>query len=553
MLSIKIIKSSCLYIPAVLSYEQKCSFCKKGPLMRNRIICLCTFTFLLFSYVLVADNCYPDSSCASQCYYSYPDSPFYRYRLKKDKTSQTFMFLHPAYQQTAMRQSLWHNFVYNKSKKQNNAFQLIAFYEQSIDSKSTAKYFLPFQKCNDDTTRFVAGDQAGINTQDDERIRRIRDIRAEWLGLPENFSGYFSINPQQRQAGFLIEYHTDLGKFIDIEFLKDFWLGISVPVIGAENKLNLEQCTVKNPDTKFPHDIVEAFCQPRWNFSKICSTRSTIGISEVSIRAGKAYYSRDNFQLIYFTGLSIPTSSRQDAEYMFDSYIGYNGHFGIETGLNTQIVLNKDDSVYAICFFANVETVFLFTNKQCRTFDLKCKPWSRFMQFVRKDGPPDVTCPGVNILTMKVRVCPYNMTDFSAGWRIKSENFEFEIGYSLWGHSNEKLKFLKYWDETMGFQEWGITGTYNAQTSTAVTASNSTINCQASNDHEFTPITQCDIDLNSGKARSAINHKAHFSIGALHEGNNINAFFGGGAFVELPQENTALNRWGFWLKCGAVF
>jgi len=464
------------------------------------------------------------------------------------------MLFHPAYQQIAIRQSLWHNFVYNKTNNQVNGLQLIALYEQSIDTKATAKYFLPFQKCDDDPTRFVAGDYAGINEEDSERIKRVRDIRAEWLGLPSDFSGYFSINPQQRQAGFIIEYHTDLDKFIDIDFLKGFWLGIAVPVIGAENKLNLEQWNVRNPNTQFPHDIVEAFCQPRWNFDKICCSRSTIGAAEVNLRVGRAYYSKNNFQLIYYTGLTIPASPRQDAEYLFDSYIGYNGHFGMEAGLNTQIVLNKDDSVYAICFFANLETVFLLKNKQCRTFDLNCKPWSRFMNFVRRDGPPDLTCPGVNVLTMKMRVNPHNMTDFSTGWRIKSEHVEFEIGYSVWGHGNERLEFVKNFDEAMGFQEWGVTGTYNPQIDvTATTASNSTINCQAANDQEFVPITQCDIDLNSGRARSAINHKAHFSLGALHEGINVNAFFGGGAFVELPQTNTALNRWGFWLKCGAVF
>jgi len=464
------------------------------------------------------------------------------------------MLFHPAYQQVAMRQSLWHNFVYNKTNDQTSALQLIAFYEQSIDSKATAKYFLPFRKCDDNPARFVAGDEAGINEVDSERIRCIRDIRAEWLGLPSTFSGDFSINPQQKQAGFLIEYHTDLEKFLDWDFFKGFWLGISVPVIGAENKLNLKQWNIRNSATKFPHDIVEAFCQSSWKFGKICCSRSTIGAAEIDIRAGRAYYSKNNFQLVYYSGLTIPASPRQNSEYLFDSYVGYNGHFGFEAGLNTQILLNRDDSAYAICFFANVETVFLFTNKQCRTFDLKCKPWSRFMQFVRRDGPPDLTCPGVNVLTMYMRVNPYNMTDFSAGWRIKSEKLEFEIGYSVWGHGNERLEFIKNFDEIMGYQEWGITGTYDRQIdATAVTASNSTINCQAPNDYEFVPITQCDIDLNSGRARSSINHKAHFSLGVLHEGNNVNAFFGGGAFVELPQENTALDRWGFWLKCGAVF
>ncbi len=512
---------------------------------------------LMFNFNLTqASECYTDACCNDQCYFSYPNSgsPFYRYRIKEDKTSQSFMLFHPTYQQAAMRQALWHNFVYNKTNKQANAFQLISFYDQSIDTKATAKYFLPFRKCDDSPCRFIAGDHAGINKNDDATIRRNRDIRAEWLGLPSNFSGNFCVNPQQRHVGIIGEFHTDLEHYIDWDFVKGFWLSITVPIIAQENKLNLEQWNVRNPGIHFPHNIPEAFCQPSWNFGKICCSRSTIGVAEVDLRVGRAYYSKDNFQLIYYSGLSIPASPRQNAQYLYDSYIGYNGHLGIEAGLNTQIVLNKDTSSYAVCFFANLDTVFLMDNKQRRTFDLRCKPWSRFLPFVRKNGPPDITCPGVNVLTFLMRVYPYNATDFSCGWRITSKHFEAEIGYSVWGHGDERLEYVKNFDESTGYEKWGITGTYNPQINdVAVTASKSNILCQAPNDPEFVSIGQCDIDLDSGRARSAICHKAHFSIGSLHKGRTINSFFGGGAYVELPQTNTALNRWGFWLKCGAIF
>jgi len=526
--------------------------------MKNKIICIGIFTLLsLTNNISRTCECPVDSSCCNdQCYYSYPNSgsPFYRYRIKEDKTSQSFMFFHPAYQQTAMRQSLWHNFVYNKTNEQSSAFQLIAFYEQSIDSKATAKYFLPFYKCDDDPCRFVAGDNAGISEQDSSNIRLNRDIRAEWLGLPSDFSGNFSINPQQRQAGCLLEFHTELERFIDLDFFKGFWLSLTVPLMSQENNLNLEQWNIKNPSTKYPHNIIESFCQPTWNFGKICRSHSSVGAAEVDIRFGRAYYSKNNFQLIYYTGFTFPTSPRQNAEYLFDSYLGYNGHWGMEAGFNSQIALSGDDSDYAVCFFANLDTVFLMKDKQRRTFDLRGKPWSRFLTFVRKDGPPDGICPGVNVLTFLMRVFPYNATDFSCGWRVTSDNFEAEIGYSVWGHGDERLEYIKDFNEATGYQEWGITGTFNPQVDTvAVTASESTICNQAANDHMFIPIGQCDIDLNSGRARSAICHKAHFSIGGMHKGCHINAFAGAGAFVELPQTNTAFNRWGFWIKCGSVF
>jgi len=511
--------------------------------------------FSLFTTLSWADSCeyFSTPCCQTQCFYSSPGSPFFKYRIKEDKSSQSFMLFHPIFEQTAIRQSLWHNFAYNKTNCQTSAFQVIALYEQSTDSNKTANYFLPYLRCDNDPVRFVAGDNAGINSEDNERIHRERDIRAEWLGLPSDFSGYFSINPQRRASGFLLEYHTDLQQYWDIAFLEGYWLGVAIPVIGAENRLNLCQNNIKNPGSTFPHDIVEAFCQPCWNFAKVCGTRSSIGVADIEIRAGRAYCSKDYFQLVYYSGLSIPASPRQNAEYLFDSYLGYNGHFGFTVGLNAQIPLNCDTSCYAICFFANIDSIFLLHNKQCRTFDLRCKPWSRYMNFVRKNGSPDMICPGVNVLSLKMRCNPYNLTDFSCGWRVISRNLEFELGYSVWGHGDERLEYIKNWDEALGYHEWGIAGTQDPNSATAITASQSTISCLAPNDTEFTPITQCDIDLNSGRARSAINHKAHFSVGALHEGVNVNAFFGGGTFYEMAQENTALSRWGFWVKCGAIF
>ena len=93
--------------------------------------------------------CRRDQNCCVDCYFEWADSPFYRYRILNDKTSQSFMFFHPAFQQISLRQSLWHNFAYQKPQDQKYAMQVIALYEESIDSKRVANYFLPFQKCND--------------------------------------------------------------------------------------------------------------------------------------------------------------------------------------------------------------------------------------------------------------------------------------------------------------------------------------------------------------------------------------------------------------------
>lgn len=467
----------------------------------------------------------------------------------KNSTSKTFMFTRPLYQRVEMQQSLWQNFVYNKKGTSFNGIQTIGAYQQSTPLDKVARYFL--MECKNNL--IVAGDNA-INPPGTTFPPCARDIRAEWLNLPSNFRGNLSMSPQQKQFGVIFEYHQDLKKFFNNNLLNEYWISITLPLTGVENTLNLTQDNVHNPGTDTPRNIIESFKQPSWYYCTIDGKRTTFCLQEINVRAGKAYISDNNFLLTYYFGFSIPTGHAQDAKFMFDAVGGFNSHPGIEAGINIQLLLNRDDPDYAFCFFVNLENIFLVHDTQHRTFDLKDKPWSRYLLFNEKCGPPDQKIPGVNILTQKVRVRPYNIADFSTGWRIKSEHLELEIGYNLWGHGHEVLKLKRPFHKN---HEYGIAGQGpldpQAAIPLAASASQSTIAYQAENDETFIAIKESDLDLKSAASQSAITHTAYFALGGKKTGQKIDSFFGGGTFVEIPQKNTALGLWGLWFKWGAVF
>ena len=372
-----------------------------------------------------------------------------------------------------------------------------------------------------------------------------------------------TLSPQQRQYGLMLEYNQELKKLFDLPFLSDYWLDIQMPITSVENNLRIEQLDVQGVGTSTPKDIIEAFNQSAWRFGKISPTkRSETGIAEISIRLGKTFMSENHFQLVYYSGITIPTTQKQNAKYLFDPFVGNNGHFGFLAGVNTQLLLNRNPSKFAWCFFANISTSFLARDTQTRTFDLKNKPWSRFMLFVKKGEAPTKTYPGVNVLTRKVTARPYNFVDFSTGWRVMAGVVEFEIGYNIWGHGDEELRLSEQCQigGVCDKGEFGLAPFDNATVAdgTTATSSESTIMTQgavdqASGANTFVAITNNDIDLKSAASASALNHKAHTSIGIVRKGDKVNAIAGAGFYIDIPQKNTALKVWGFWFKAGATF
>ncbi len=450
---------------------------------------------------------------------------------------RSFMFTRPGDYHFTMRDHLWHDIIYNKKGETLGGFQLTTFYQRSITQEKAARYFL----INGKNELLVSGDG---NKNDSD----IRDIRAEWLNLgPQKdnvFRGTLSMSPHQQQFGFAIEYNQDLKKWFDIKFIRDWYLSIIVPFMVVDNDLRLTQANVINKPTQSPQDIIEAFQQRDWKFHRIEGERSRFGAGEIKIILGSSYMSENHFQIGYYSALTIPAGKKQNPKFFFDPVVGNNQHPGLSGAVSFQILLNRNPDRFALCFFLNLESTLLIRNKQFRTFDLKGKPWSRFMLFNKKGAPPNQNIPGVNLLTREVVVNPFNMVDFSMGWRLKNEKVEFELGYNIWGHGDERVRLRNPIKEI-----FGIAGTAANKTASGSTISNRPL----PDDPEFIRITKDDFDANSAQSGSALNHKAHMAVGIKHIGKNIDSFIGAGWFVDLPQKNSPLKLWGVWVKLGATF
>jgi hypothetical protein len=268
------------------------------------------------------------------------------------------------------------------------------------------------------------------------------------------------------------------------------------------------------------------------------------------------------FQMATFMGLEIPLAKHQNPEFLFSPVVGNDQHVALTGAMLMQVQLSRDTDYVGFSFFLELEGVFLIRNHQFRTYDLKFKPWSRYMQFVRQNAPPGETIPGVNLLTFESIVRPFGIADCSMGWRLNWGVFEAELGYDLWGHGGETVR-LRYPPVISpfnipcgGLDLFGIAGagTITVQgIPVAATASQSTISNQAPSDASFVGITYNDLDLSTPAAGSALNQKVHASIGIQQQGDRYGYFAGIGGVGEFAFKNSPLSTWEVWVKLGASF
>lgn len=258
-----------------------------------------------------------------------------------DHSSITFMFPDPITHNLMIEQSLWHHYTYHKRGSFQGALQVYPFFQKTRADENREDHIPGYFLINCKNKLLIRG--SDLNGQ--------RDVRAEWLGLPSDFSGEMTISPVQKQYGAGIEYHQNLNRFFTYDFLKYFWVSVTLPIVVAKNNPRIRQSDIVNPGTTDPKDILQAFNQPSWHYAKIDGECKKMGIAEAKLRLGSALYKKHRYEVDIWTLLSIPTSSRANPAFLFSPFIGNNRHFTIGSGVNFQFPLTRVTAPLPILFF----------------------------------------------------------------------------------------------------------------------------------------------------------------------------------------------------------
>lgn len=436
-------------------------------------------------------------------------------------TAHTFLYTRPISDYIFLTRTLTRNIDYKKSPLQSD-ISIIPLYEPSRTLDKTTQYFFGRER----NFLSVVGDD-NIESQ-------ARDIRAEWLGLSNDFWGIFTIKPQQKQAGFLIHYLQELSRFTDISFLENWYIRGELSLYHVSNNIHFQSDSLLAQET-----LLAAFNNPSWDFARFKNGgQKKTGVGKIELALGTQYI-LDGLTLIYETIAAIPCGNKPSAKTIFNPVVG-NGkftEFGVRFSIDYEIFENN--CPFHVDFFLDVQGLLFLKSKQWRTFDLKGKPLSRYLPFNKNTTLlRDTNIPGVNLLTRKVSVRPYLMADVAFGWSLYYKNFGFELGADIWGHNEERVQLLDCFVE-----DFGIAGTIPGSTS-----SFSDIAHQAPNDDFFVPVTIFDIDFASGRSGSALNYLFYGTAAYFKNNECKETILSGTFFYEIPQKRGALGKWGISLK-----
>lgn len=439
------------------------------------------------------------------------------------------------------------------------ALQVVPFGGHSMNSDRLARYFFPDCK-----------QQLHVKENPNESA----DILATHLNIStmdKSFDSVFSIEPERTIAGFGISYRQEFWHRCDG---RAFWLGISLPIIHIRNKVNLCETTIdggggvnQNAEGAVAN-VTEAFKQSTWKFGRIddCCTLQKTGIADIEVLLGYEVVDLEHCQLESFVGAIIPTSNTPNAVTLFEPITGHNGHTGIFFGNSFSAVTWESQSTdRSLLFTFDMNGQYFFSRNEVRSFDLKNKPWSRYMgvyvsqaqaQDAADAGSFDnsfaIGSPGINEFTKKIDVTPglsrvINTTILYNG----CGKFEGEIGYNFCARETECVKLQYGLRDGIALQSTQLIGTTNTVQQIGNNFNNENDKDVANYDTNL--LTAADIDLESARHPCAIEHTIYGSLGYNWECICYPTFIGIGSSYQFAQDNTTLNRWMAWLKVGASF
>ncbi len=508
--------------------------------------------------------------------------------------SQSFFSIRPVYTVNSP-EYLAHNRDFYKKLDDlcyPGTIQLTALGGTSTHNDAIAKFFLPF--CS--TALHVT-----------EQQTETTDILAQQFNIyTQNgtFDSTVEFHPRHSYAGLGINYQQRIYERCNG---KGVWLSISGPILSVHNRIELVESITNNgggplvvsspapvasgcpescPNSCNPNcnldpaqalppvdSVIAAFRQPGWCFGRIDNLSSNNNhhrvtkIGDITIRIGYETVNREDCHLDSFFGIIVPTGNRPAAISLFEPIVGHNHHWGIVLGstLGMEIWQSCTGNT-TVCTELDFSISDFFARRERRSFDLKYKPWSRYMQFYKNVTQAQLAAnsldpvyaltlhtPGIDILTQDLKVKPGYYRTFNSAFIVSHCCFELELGYNFFARQAECIKLDCDFPTGTALKAIGV--------GSGVTGKFQTINNDFSGNCTGTPVTNYanniitvdDIDLESAAHTATLTHTFYASLAYQFEQCGFPMFAAIGGSYEFPPDNVGLNRWMAWGKFGIAF
>lgn len=360
---------------------------------------------------------------------------------------KTFLMSRPVGVNLAMELATFHDHIFtHKTNTRKSHIQVSPFYQAAIKGEDVGIYF----GIGNGKNCFTAGDPT-----EETNIDKI-DSRYFIHDQGQDFSkGIITINPKQQVFGTRIDYF----QFLEHPF-KNTFLKISIPVAWIQNDLHFNASEQKaDSDGNYLYDFFSGGeikqlndtgnKQQALNKLKMGGRRSAAGVADIDFSLGYRLVERKDKHCYIHVGVTAPTGTRADGEYLFEPVYGNGKHVALGWGIDASVKLwEREHHTGKVIFALNHR--YLFDGTEKRTIPVKQDnyPYAHYYLTGRKDltDNSDGIFPAANVLTQDVTVRPGNQIDSIAALSFNFTRFLFDIGYNLFFKEGEHIT-LKNWDD----------------------------------------------------------------------------------------------------------
>lgn len=523
---------------------------------------------------------------------------------RRKATSQTFFTVNPEFQAgMPERITLWRNDRTSARKNgHNGTLQLVPFGGRSTRASDLAAYFSIDYK----PVLFVSEDLSA----DCDIFSQHLNIYSQQLGTPPPaplFQSQISFEPRRNIAGLGVSYRQGFARRDDG---KGFFFEMSFPIEEVKTSMHLGETIITNgggarecatlttpppasntslqcplqsavaingQPTSPVDSVCAAFAQPAWAYGRIENDghyNSKSGVADIDLLVG---YDIINSDCCYFSshlGVLAATGNSPEGVLMFEPIVGYNKttaiRYGGQFGLELWTHATKDRSMW---FYFQSEFFFHLSSNQTRSFDLKNKPWSRYMQVYSSQqqaeeayltGNTYLHTPGINVFTQDVNVDAGTLRTYNSGLAFNSKGLQAELGYTFVGRPAECVELQCEFPRGIALKSLHPAGP-NGDLAGAINNTqliNNTIACaDIEPEISYSPfdkymdntLTADDLDMNSAAHPAFLSYIIYGSIGNRWDDRDYPLFIGGGGSYEFTKDNSAMTRWLLWGKVGFSF
>jgi len=379
-------------------------------------------------------------------------------------------------------------------------FALTTEYAQSFNANNISQCLFGTAACNNSCSNTVLN-VSGSRVVD----RGANDLFADYFYLPTDFQSTLNFSPTIQNVVVDLNFYVGLDNWASGMFFR-----LDLPINWTRWNLNFCENVVStgtlNYDSGYFNSFssapaqgnVEGIGVPRSNllnsFSQYACGYAPAAVSNLdSVVSGSTVFDPlcyakisgcaqsttrlADLQMIlgwnfvqcedYHVGLGIlaraPTGNRPTAQYLFEPISGNGGSWELGFQFTSHATLWRCESEEkSLGFYLDANITHLFNANQVRTFDLSCKPLSRYMLAEKLTtsvvdlagsltGAPGANIPSAqfanefspvaNLTTQQVNVSVGVQGDVAAQFTYVHGGWNLDIGYNFWGRSCEKFNF----------------------------------------------------------------------------------------------------------------